>query len=324
MRKLISLLLCLAMVLCCIPAMAEEAALVKTGLSLTATMSAARNGGVQVDFTLTAVTVDDNGVIDACVIDNVQAVIGFDATGALTTDPATTYASKNELGDAYGMRAASAIGAEWNEQAAAFAAYCTGKTLDELKGMAVTEAMKPADADLAATVTLATYNFLPGIEAAINNAQHLGAKKGDALYLPQLTNASSSKSATAEAEGQAQAYATVAAITMNGDVITSCAIDAMQATVKFDATGAITTDMSVAPKTKNQLGADYGMAKYSPIGKEWFEQAAGFAAYVTGKTIAEVGGIAVNEGGYPTDADLTATTTMGVADMIQLIQKLSK
>jgi hypothetical protein len=39
------------------------------------------------------------------------------------------------LGDGYGMRSASKIGKEWNEQANAFAAYVIGKTVDEVKAL---------------------------------------------------------------------------------------------------------------------------------------------------------------------------------------------
>ena len=48
---------------------------------------------------------------------------------------------------------------EWNEQAAAFAAYVTGKTLDEVAGIAVDEATKPAEADLASRVTISIGGF---------------------------------------------------------------------------------------------------------------------------------------------------------------------
>ena len=190
--------------------------------------------------------------------------------------------------------------------------------------MPVTEKGAPADVELAAGCTMGAYNFLPGIEAAVANAQHLGAKKGDALKLAQVTTASGSKSATAEAAGKTQVYATVAAITLTGDVISSCAIDAVQATAAFDATGAVTSDLTAPVQTKNQLGDNYGMRKASKIGKEWFEQAAGFAAFITTKTVAEATGVAVNESGYPTDADLTATTTMGIGDFITLLNKIAQ
>ena len=322
MRKITALLLALMMVLACIPAMAEDVA-VKTGLSFVTDVKSSKDGAAQANIALTAVTVDDNGVITACVIDYVQAKITFDETGKLTTDKATEFASKNELGDAYGMRAASSIAKEWNEQAAAFAAYCVGKTIDEVKAMPIDENTKPADADLAAGCTMSVYNFIPGVEDAVNNAAHMGAKKGDALKLVQVSNMSKSKDATAEADGQAQVYTHVGAVTLNGETITSCYIDAVQATVKFNAQGKITSDVTAAVQSKNTIKEGYGMKAISSISKEWYEQAAGFCAYVTGKTAAEVAGIAVTDGKV-TDADLAATTTIGIADFQALIEKAAK
>lgn len=51
---------------------------------------------------------------------------------------------------------------------------------------------------------------------------------------------SGSKSATAEKTGSAQLDACITAMTMNGDVISSCYIDSVQAKVAFDAAGAVT------------------------------------------------------------------------------------
>ena len=48
---------------------------------------------------------------------------------------------------------------EWNEQAAAFCAYVTGKTADQVAGIAVDEKTAPTDVDLAATVTIAVGGF---------------------------------------------------------------------------------------------------------------------------------------------------------------------
>ena len=295
MRKILSLVLCLMMIISCIPAMAEEAAAVKTGLSVSATASTARGGGIQGNIILAAVTVDDNGVIDACAFDYVQA--------------------KMELGDGYGMRKASSISAEWNEQAAAFAAFCVGKTLEEVKAAELNENNQVVD--VVASCTLAVTEFLPGLEDAVNNAVHMGAKKGDALKLVQTSNMSKSKDATETAEGQAQVYAHLGAFTLSGDVITSCTIDAVQVTVKFDATGAVTTDLSVPFQTKNELKEGYGMKGISPIGKEWYEQAAAFCAFITGKTLNEAIAIAVN----PAETDVAASCTIGVEDFLKLIVK---
>lgn len=315
MRKILSLVLCLMMIISCIPAMAEEAAPVKTGLSIATTASTARGGGIQTNIILAAVTVDDNGVIDACAFDYIQAKISVDATGKLTTDKATEFQSKMELGDGYGMRRASSISAEWNEQAAAFAAFCVGKTLDEVKAAELNENNQVVD--VVSSCTLAVTEFLPGLENAVSNAAHMGAKKGDTLKLVQTSNMSKSKDATETAEGQAQVYAHLGAFTLNGDVITSCYIDAVQATVKFDATGTVTTDMSLPFQTKNEIKDGYGMKAISPIGKEWYEQAAAFCAFITGKTLNEAIAIAVNPG----ETDVTSSCTIGTDDFLKLIVK---
>lgn len=300
---------------------------VKTGLSVIVDLSGSTSAGEEAgaaksDITLVAVTVDENGVIDDCVIDMISGTINFDGTGKVTTPPDTTFPSKNELGDDYGMKVASGIGKEWFEQAQALADYVTGKTIEEVKGIAMDETTLPTEADLVSSVTLHIGGFIAGVENAVNNAQNLGGQKGDTLYLTSTTSAASSKDA-GEADGVAQNYATIAALTMNGDTITSCYIDAVQANVNFDTKGQITSDLSAPVLTKNQLGDGYGMKVASSIGKEWYEQAAAFSAYVTGKTPADVAAIAVSEG-KPADADLTASVTLGIGDFQALIAKVGK
>ena len=309
------------------PASAEN---VKTGLSVTvsaaksASATAEKDGSAQSEITLVAVTVGDDGVIDKCVIDMVQAKIGFNTTGALTTETTTLFASKNELGDDYGMKKNSSIGKEWYEQAAALANYVCGKTVDQVMGIAVNDKGAPSDADLAASVTVSIGSFQEGIKAAVANAAHMGAQKGDDLKLVSTTNMSKSKNASAEGDGLAQAYATFGAVTLRDKTVTSCYIDAVQVNVKFDTAGQITSDVKAAFPTKNALGDDYGMKKNSSIGKEWYEQAAAFCKYVTGKTVSEVAGIAVNEKGAPAGADLAASVTLGIGDFQELIAKAAK
>lgn len=318
MRKLLSFALSLMLLFSCIPAFAEEVEAVKTGLSFVTTLNSSKDGQAQANLALTAVTVDANGVITDCVIDYMQAKIKFDETGKLTTDKATVFQTKNELGDGYGMRKASAIGAEWNEQAAAFAAYCVGKTLDQLAAIELNE--KGIAVDIAASCSLKADDFLPGVIDAVNNAADLGAKKGDALKLATYATMSKSKDATAEANGLAQVYAHVGVFTLNGDVITSCYIDAVQANVNFDAQGKITSDITVPATSKNNLKDGYGMRGASKIGKEWFEQSAGFAAFITGKTLNEAVAIARN----PAETDVVASCTIKTGDFLQLIVKAAQ
>jgi hypothetical protein len=219
------------------------------------------------------------------------------------------------------MKAYGGATYEWYEQAEALANYAVGKTLEELRSGAVNEAGKAADADLASTATIYLGGYVAAIEAAVANAQHLGAQAGDQLKVAVLAGLTDSKSADAENAGNAQLNVDVAAITMNGETITSCAIDSVQAKVAFDAAGVITSDVAAPVQTKNQLGEAYGMKAWAGAKYEWNEQAANFAAYVTGKTAAQVAGIAIDEGTKPTDADLSASVTIAIGGFQALIAK---
>ncbi len=317
MKKLISLLLILCMALP-FGVLAEEATPVKTGLSFITTLTSSKDGQSQADLALVAVLVDDNGVIVACEIDFVQGKIKFDETGVITTDMATEFQSKQELGDGYGMRKASSISAEWNEQADAFAAYCVGKTVGELVAMPLTESQQPAD--IVSSCTLKAAEFLPGVIDAVGKATHMGAQKGDTLKLVQYSTMSKSKNATETADGQTQVYAHVAAISLNGEVITSCYIDAVQANVKFNAQGKITSDLTAPVKTKNEIKEGYGMKDISPIGKEWYEQTAAFCAFITGKTLPEAIAIATT----PAEYDVISSCTISTGDFVKLLEKAAK
>ena len=117
------------------------------------------DGLAQADITVVAVTVGDDGIIYDCVIDSIQSKLNFDTSGALLSDLTLTIPSKNELGADYGMGKISSIGREWNEQAQALADYVVGKPADEVLGIAVDEATKPAEADLASSVTISIGGF---------------------------------------------------------------------------------------------------------------------------------------------------------------------
>ena len=303
---------------------------VKTGLSVMVTMNESTNadaenaGKAKYDITVVAVSVDDKGVIDSCLIDSIPATVNFDATGAITSDLTAEILTKNELGENYGMKLYGGAKYEWNEQAAALAKYAEGKTIDELKNGAVGEDGKAVDADLASTATIYLGGYVSAIEEAVNQAQHLGAKKGDELRLATTSGVGSSKSADGENAGLVQLDTDFVVLTMKNDVITSCYLDSVQAKVNFDATGTITTDLKADVLTKNELGENYGMKLYAGSAYEWNEQAAALSKYVTGKTIDEVTGIAVDDRTAPTDADLASTVTIAVGGYKSLIEKAGK
>ena len=311
------------------PVTAEGA--LKTGLYLSAgigdskSATAEENGEGKYDVTMVAVLVDDNGVIQDCIIDGIAASVKFDAAGAIISDLTAAPQTKNELGENYGMVAYGGAIAEWDQQAAALASYAVGKTAQELRSGAIDETGKaPEGSDLASSATIYLGGYVSAIGAAVANARHLGAQAGDQLKLACTTGLSSSAAATAEAAGNAQLDVDVAVVTMNGETITSCTIDSVQAKVAFDAAGAVTTDLTAPVKTKNELGPDYGMVAWAGAVAEWNEQAASFAAYVTGKTPAEVAGIAVDESTHPTDADLATSVTIAIGGFQALIAKAAQ
>ena len=305
----------------------KKAAEVKTGYAFTTTLSsenatAESDGSATTDISLIAVTVTEDGVIESCAIDAIQGKVSFDKEGKLTSETGDVF-SKNELGENYGMKAFSGIGKEWNEQAAYIAEYAVGKTVEELKTTAIDEAGMVKDVDLASGATIYMGSFIWGIEEAVNNASYLGAVSGDKLEITSIATTIGSKVADEEEAGLAQVDANVAVVTKNGDVITSCIIDAVQSKAEFGTDGVVTTEAGDVA-SKNQLGENYGLKQFSPIGKEWNEQVASFAQYVTGKTAEEVLEISLTETTAPAEADLASSVTIAVGDFMALINKLAK
>ena len=274
------------------------------------------------DVTLVAVLVDDEGIIRDCIIDSIGTTVKFDATGTITSDITAAVKTKNELGDAYNMVAYGGAIAEWYVQADALAQFAIGKTVAQLRSGAVdANGYAPAGSDLASSATIKLGGYVNAIEVAVNNAKHLGAQGGDELRLAAIPSTKSSVSATAEKAGTAQLDCDATALTVNSGKITSCYIDSLQAKVTFGTDGVITGGISEAVETKNQLGERYGMVAWGGAIAEWNQQAASFASYITGKTAAEVAGIAVDAGTKPTGADLISSVTIAIGGFQALIAK---
>lgn len=325
MKRLLSLVICIALVMTMFTACGAKG--VKTGLAVVSSAGSSKeateekDGTAQVDSTAVAVLVDDKGVIKNIVIDVVQTKFNFSATGEITTDLGKTFDSKKELGDAYDMRKASNIKKEWFEQAKALEEYVTGKTLSEVKGIAIEDGY-PTSEDLTSSVTMKIDSMILAIEKAVNNAKDLGAKAGDQLGLG-ITSGSGSKTAnaTAENDGTVQAYSHYSAVSFDkSGKITSSIIDASQTNVTFSTEGKLTSNLNGDFKTKLELGDAYDMRKASNIKKEWFEQSEAFCEYVKGKTVSDVKGIALSEG-YPADEDLLSSVTMHITDFITVIEE---
>ncbi|MBO5711398.1 MAG: hypothetical protein J6R47_01035 [Acholeplasmatales bacterium] len=298
---------------------------VKTGLAILTNLSN-KSGKASFDITIVAVTVDAKGVITSCKIDNVGTDIEIGADGKIATALSNDIKSKYELGDAYGMVAWGGAIGEWYEQADALAAYCVGKTAEQVTGISVDEGTKPTDTDLNSSVTIAIGSYKEAIVKAVNNAKFIGANSSDTLKLAVNASSTDSVDATAAKNGTVQINVDAALVTEKNGYITSCAIDSVQAKIEFDVTGAIVSDFTKEVLTKHELGDAYGMVAWAGAAAEWCDQTNTFCQYVTGKTAQQVAGISVDAGTKPSigsdlslGVDLPTSVTIAIGGYKALI-----
>lgn len=300
----------------------------RTGLAVGTSMyksldAGETDGTAQVDTLAVAVLLDEQGRIADCSLDMLEASMNFSGAGQVTTPLDQSFQTKKELGDAYGMRAASGIGKEWYEQAEAFERYVKGKTVKEIEGIRVTETTAPAEAELSSSVTIKIGDFVDVLAEAVGNAQIVGSGNGDRIGVGIETHMRNSRDAADGEDGTCQAYTYYAAVTANADgAITGCILDSAQTDVTFDEQGRITVeDLEADTPTKRELKDSYGLKQASSIGKEWYEQAGAFADYVYGKTLEEVKGIAVDENMRPMEGELQSSVTIAVGEFLHVIEK---
>lgn len=153
---------------------------VRVGLGFVSTTSESTSastetaGNAKFNAVACAVCVDANGKILDIKFDTLQSSVGFDVSGALTGDVASEIKTKKEIGDAYGMKAASGIKKEWYEQIAALEDWMRGKTVDDVLAMKVTDTEQrktPDEADLKTSVTISVTDQLHALEKAYANAK---------------------------------------------------------------------------------------------------------------------------------------------------------
>ena len=179
-----------------------------------------------------------------------------------------------------------------------------GKTVEEIKSM---KTKKRDDAhpsvpdvpELTSLVTITVQDYIAAVEEAYKNAVDV-PEGGTKLGLGHVVGLGSSKS-YANVDGKetlplAQVDFTVAATVFDNDgKVLTTVIDTCQTKVAYDKDGKVTTDKTASPKSKKELGPDYGMARVSGIGKEWFEQIDELEKWMAGKTVAEIKAMKVKE-----------------------------
>lgn len=163
------------------------------------------------------------------------------------------------------------------------------------------------------SIALVAVSFVPA-----NNTDTTSGNLKTGLAIS--TSIKDSVSATEE-EGANSTNITVAAVTVDGDgKIVSCKIDVLSATVKFNTSGIITSDLTADCLTKKEIKDGYGMKQYSSIQKEWYEQVEAFENYCIGKTADDILGITVNsDTGLADDSTLAAGCTMHPAQFQYIV-----
>ena len=321
MKKLISITLCALMLLFSLAACGEkEEKNLKLGLGLCVASPSATdatedgNGKAQATVTVAAVTLDRDGRIVDCQLDCADTTVEYTADGrALAKE---SFMTKHEAGKDYNMVAYGNAAKEWFEQADAFEGVAVGKTVDEVKAL-VAEGNKGSDEVIKAGCTIMVHEFVKAIEKAAAGAVETEAKSSDALKLGVYTQ-QTTKDAAEDVKGSNKLETTFFAATVDADgKVTAAATDCIAFEFAFDDKGASTFDTAKAVVSKREQGKNYGMIAYGNATKEWYEQAAGFCQFITGKTLNEAIAIAVN----PAETDVITSCTIGTEDFLKLIVK---
>lgn len=335
MKKIISLLLVVALAVSVIALVGcngnekpDETAVLKLGVGVVSAYEEAKNadgdtnGEGEMNTTAAAVLLDAENKIVKVALDSIQVKTAWTSEGKVV--PTEKFSTKYELGKDYGMAAygtdlnGDGVVKEWNEQADAFVAAVTGKTLDEAKALIAEDGYGKEDlATAGCTMNVAEY--IAAVEKAVNNAADSKATANDTLKVALSTTAEN-KDAAEDAEGaiEIDTAIAVAAVNAEGKVVAS-KTDAVIGKFTFDAKGISSLDAKAEIKTKLELGKDYGMAAYGTdlngdgVVKEWNEQAAAFDAACEGKTADEIAALVVE--GYGTEDIQTAGCTMAIADI---------
>lgn len=289
-------------------------------------------GALQFSTTIVAATFDEDGKITTCAIDVIEQGAGLDENkeiefkfvknGVANLD----LRSANIQGDDYGMKAASPIGKELNEQHEALANWMVGKTVKEIVAMQTIS----ADEDLKASVTINVSQYLIALQDAWDRKTPIKSTP-EKLGLGVLNTADVHEPTTDDILTIFEIHSSFVAIGFDADdIITCAAIDitqqpgAINSELIFinDWSGKVLETETLDGRSKIQKGPDYGMIRFSPIGKEVDEQLNSFANWMVGKTIEEVVSVPVSDNrgiGYaaiPTGDDLTASVTITIADYI--------
>ena len=302
MKKILSLILCIAMLASVLALVGCGETKLNFGLGIDAGISGVTdateeaNGSGKVTTTIAAVLTDANGKVVDCFLDCADNTAEYTVDGEAVE---ATYKTKREAGNDYGM---SEFTKEWFEQADIFEGLVVGKTVTEIKAL-MAENGKGTEEVTTAGCTIYVNGFVKAIEKAIANAAPSEATKNSVLSVGVATQ-QSAVDATAEEDGSNKLTTNIYAAAKNKDGVIEAAItEVVEVDFTFDENGASTYEAPATLKGKLELGDDYGMKSEWGSAKEWYEHAAVFNAATIGKKAGDIASLMVNGKG---NADIQA------------------
>lgn len=124
--------------------------------------------------------------------------------------------------------------------------------------------------------------------------------------------------------GSAKAAVTTCALLLDHEgKIISVTFDCVEASANYINGGDVTWENNI--RSKRELGSNYGLKKYSSIGKEWYEQVDALEDYCIGKTVSDVSSMQMKEvdgrQGVPAAAELSSSCTISCTQFIAALKK---
>lgn len=281
-------------------------------------------GTYQADVTAAAVVFDKDNVVVNAYLDVAQVKVapkvdgdnvGLELTGTAAEKVREDHCVKTklELGELYGMKNASAIGKEVNDQINSFVAWTIGKSLTEIRGAAGSDGYA-TDAGLKATCSIKIVDFVNAYVDALGHTNEFTHDAGDVKvglamnaglaynYGKPSVEISTDLAASAVVDGK------VAASLLDVVVVHPSLVEDTDPTTKeglgtysikgLDTTSKYHKGGSIISKSK--LGDGYAMASRNggnaTCTLEWFEQAWALEGATIGKTSEEIAAFKAKEG----------------------------
>ena len=301
------------------------------GLGIIPSIATNTKETAQFDATVAVVALNEDGRIVKCKIDAIQNKVAIKG-GVLDSQAFnSTFLTKQEKGDSYGMAAASGIGKDWYQQADHFASYVAGMTVDQVAAIATkpNDYGSPVAADdaILSGCTIAIPDFISAVVEACNDKNYKSFKASELkLGIAARTSLDeSSASATVDLEGKVVFNVDVSAVaTDSSNKIHAAIVDTIVPEISFNSLGEVTVKEGVNLFSKRESGSAYGMKTESSIGKEWFEQTNAFEDYVIGLDAVGINSIKTEKGDngiVAAEDDLKAGCTIAVDGLMAVLQK---